>query len=123
MKFLCDVHIAYKLKNFFLAQGFEALHVNELLNKSDTCDGDIGDYADKEGCILITKDFDFVDFYYLRQSPKKIIKINLGNIATDELIVILMDVLPFIQKVLHRTHFLIELNKDGIYTIDQNQQQ
>ncbi|MDQ6609658.1 MAG: DUF5615 family PIN-like protein [Bacteroidota bacterium] len=73
MKFLCDVQIAYKIKTFFRSQGFEALHVNDILNKSETSDSEICNFADKEGYTLLTKDYDFIDTYYLRQSPKKLI--------------------------------------------------
>jgi predicted nuclease of predicted toxin-antitoxin system len=84
MKFLCDVHIPYKLRNFLRGQGYAATHVNELPGKSETTDQSICSYADNEGCILITKDLDFIDSYYLKVSPKKIVKINLGNIVTNE---------------------------------------
>src|ERR1051325_11750213 len=105
MKFLCDVHISYKIKKFLSAQNHIAIHVNELPEKSETEDEDICRYVDSENCILITKDADFIDSYYLKQTPKKIIKINLGNIATSELIQILSEVLPLLEKVLQRERF------------------
>jgi predicted nuclease of predicted toxin-antitoxin system len=119
MKFLCDVHISYKVQKFLSDQGHAAFHVNELPRKWDTKDKEICLFTDAEDCIVITKDADFVDFYYIRQSPKKLIKINLGNIATSELIRLLSEVLPLLQKLLSRKRFLVEVDKDGTYTIDQ----
>lgn len=119
MRFLCDVHISYKVKNFLLRQGHEATHVNELPEKSETNDVLICRYADKANCVLITKDADFVDFYYIKQSPKRVLKINLGNVATSELIQMIAGVLPFIENLLHRERFLIEIDKDGTYTVDE----
>lgn len=52
---------------------------------------------------------------------QKIIKINLGNISTYELIQILSDLLPLLEKVLHRERFLIGVDKDGTYTVDQSE--
>lgn len=77
MKFLCDVYISYKLKNFLQQQGYEALHVNQLLQQSQTSGAAICTYADANDLIVINKDFDFVDFYLVRKTPKKLIKINL----------------------------------------------
>ncbi|MBN1187175.1 MAG: DUF5615 family PIN-like protein [Bacteroidales bacterium] len=63
MKFLCDVHISYKVVAFIKSLGFEAIHVNEILDKSETKDSDIIAYADKNDFIIITKDADFRDTF------------------------------------------------------------
>lgn len=119
MRFLCDVHISYKVQKFLSAQGHIAFHVNEMQNKWLTKDRDVCRFADEEDCIVITKDADFVDFYFIKQSPKKLIKINLGNIATSELLLLLAELLPQLQKILHRERFLVEVDKDGTFSIDQ----
>jgi predicted nuclease of predicted toxin-antitoxin system len=41
MKFLCDVHISYKLVNRLILLGFECIHVNNILNKWNTTDNEI----------------------------------------------------------------------------------
>ncbi|MBD0276710.1 MAG: DUF5615 family PIN-like protein [Flavisolibacter sp.] len=71
MKFLCDVHISYKLRNFLQQQGYEALHVNQIL-QSQTEDMDICSYADVNDLIVVTKDFDFVDSYYIQKNTQKV---------------------------------------------------
>lgn len=38
MKFLCDVHISYKLVNFLNSQGYSTDHVNSILEGSKTKD-------------------------------------------------------------------------------------
>lgn len=73
MKVLCDVHIAYRLVRFLQDQGVEAVHVNRILSQSETPDEDISDYADKHDYIVVTKDSDFRDSYFLRNTPKKLI--------------------------------------------------
>ncbi len=118
MKFLCDVHISYKLATFLRSLGFETIHVNEILNKSETKDSDICMYADQNDLIVITKDADFRDSYFIRHSPKKLIKINLGNIPNKELEIIIKDNINSIQKLYSRTNFLLEVGKDNINLIE-----
>lgn len=114
MKFLCDVHISYKLVAHLKSLGFETIHVNEILDKSETKDSDICRFADKNNLILITKDADFRDSYFIRLTPKKLIKINLGNIPNTELKSILSDHINTIQKLNSRPNFLLEIDKGDI---------
>ena len=41
MKFLCDVHISYKLVKYLQQSDNMAIHVNEILDKWFTKDSDI----------------------------------------------------------------------------------
>ncbi len=66
--------------------GHTAEHINSILDKWHTKDQDIARYVDKHGFILITKDQDFRNSYLLNHTPKKLIKINLGNISNKELL-------------------------------------
>lgn len=115
MKFLCDVHISYKIVSHLTSHGFNTIHVNEILEKSATKDSDICKYADENDLIVLTKDSDFRDSYFIKQTPKKLIKINLGNISNQELKNILSANLASIQKISTRKHFLLEIDKDNIY--------
>jgi len=89
MKFLCDVHISYKIANYLISLGFETIHVNTILQKWNTTDSEICKYADLHNLIIISKDSDFRDSFFVSRTPKKLIKINLGNISNQELIDIL----------------------------------
>ena len=59
MKVICDVHLPYRLVNFFISKGIHAFHVNSILEKWNTKDADLSWYADAEDRMLITKDSDF----------------------------------------------------------------
>jgi predicted nuclease of predicted toxin-antitoxin system len=63
MKFLCDVHIPYKLVKHLRLKGFEVFHVNEILDKWITTDSKICFFADENDLIVITKDSDFRNSY------------------------------------------------------------
>lgn len=114
MKFLCDVHISYKLVNFINSIGFEAIHVNQILDKSRTKDKDICAYADKFNYVVITKDSDFKYSHLLHKTPKKLIKINLGNVSNSKLTTIFSGKLDLLQNLSKSYKFLLEIGLDNI---------
>ncbi|HKJ43587.1 MAG TPA: DUF5615 family PIN-like protein [Sunxiuqinia sp.] len=118
MKFLCDVHISYQLCTRLKSMGFETTHVNEILDRSETKDSDICKYADQNDLIVVTKDSDFRNSYFIKQTPKKLVKINLGNIPNQELITIFTDNIRAIQKLYLRQNFLLEIDQDNINLIE-----
>lgn len=120
MKFLCDVHISYKVVNFLTGLGYETVHVNQILNKWNTRDKDICRYADSNGLIVITKDYDFRDSFFLKNTPEKLIKINLGNISTSELIKSISDILDAIDRLNSNTSFMIEIGKGNTTFTDKS---
>lgn len=111
MKFLCDVHISYKVVKFLSESGYETVHVNTILDKWHTKDKDICKYADANELIIITKDYDFRDSFFLQKTPKKLIKVNLGNISNDELIKFLSDIFSALEKLNNNSSFLVEIGK------------
>jgi len=58
------------------------------------------------------KDSDFWNSYFIKQTPKKLIKINLGNIPNHELITIFAENIHAIQKLDSKPNFLLEIDKD-----------
>jgi len=120
MKFLCDVHISFKIQKLLVSLGFEAIHVNDILDKWYTSDKDICSYADLNDMIVITKDSDFRDSFFIKQTPKKLVKINLGNISNQELTKILSENIVAIQKLNSKDFFLIEIDKEIITYISED---
>jgi predicted nuclease of predicted toxin-antitoxin system len=118
MKIICDVHISFKVTNFLNQEGFEAVHVNHILDGDVTKDQKIADYADKNEYAILTKDMDFQHSHFIKSSPKKLIKINLGNISTKILIEILASQIETIKEIFVKQQFLIEIDKDFIRIID-----
>jgi predicted nuclease of predicted toxin-antitoxin system len=86
MKFLLDVHIPRALKFFLDWKGFEAIHVKDILNGVNTKDKDISIFADTNDMVLITKDNDFKNSFFVHKKPRKIIRIALGNCSNEALI-------------------------------------
>jgi len=111
MKFLCDVHISYKIVKYLRSLEFEAIHVNEVLDKWHTKDGDISTYADENDLIVLTKDTDFRNSFLISNTPKKLVKVNLGNLSTSILIDVISENLQAIQKLNSSGGFMIELDQ------------
>ncbi len=111
MKFLCDVHVSYKLVKYLRALSIETSHVNEILNKWHTTDKDICSYADKIDLIVITKDADFRNSFLINNTPKKLVKVNLGNISTRVFIEVISNNLDAIKTLNSSGGFMIELGK------------
>jgi len=118
VKFLCDVHISIKLAKRIAQLGHTAEHINNILDKWHTKDEDIANYVDKLDLILITKDQDFRNSYLLNRKPKKLIKINLGNISNQELRQIFDTHIEKIEAIQQNNDsFMIEINKTDIWII------
>ncbi len=114
MKFLCDVHISFKLVRHLRSLGYEVFHVNEILDAWFSSDSLISKFADDNDLIVITKDSDFRNSFYINNSPKKLIKINLGNISNELLIQVITDNLEHFKKLNNSQVFIVEVDKTSI---------
>jgi predicted nuclease of predicted toxin-antitoxin system len=85
MNFLIDAHLPRRLCRVLESYGHVAIHTLDLPQQNETDDRDIMQYADTHDCIVTTKDADFVDAFYLRQTPRKLWLISTGNISNPEL--------------------------------------
>lgn len=54
-------------------------------NQNYTSDNEILDFADDNNCVVMSKDSDFVDSFYLQNRPKKLLLISTGNIKNSDL--------------------------------------
>jgi len=70
MKILCDVPISFKLFTFLRSRKIEATHVNTILNSFYSADKAIAAYADHYDMIVITKDVDFRNSYFIKKTPQ-----------------------------------------------------
>jgi predicted nuclease of predicted toxin-antitoxin system len=119
MNFLIDVHLSISLSKFLDRQNnCSSVHVNQILQKWNTTDKDISNYADDNNLAVITKDNDFKNSHFISKSPQKIIRIALGNISNAELIELFAKYLPFILTLSTNKTFYIEISKEQLTIID-----
>jgi len=117
MKILCDVHLPKRLVSFLIKEGIEAIHGSSILDGWTTKDHDFSIYADENEFIFVTKDADFRDSHFLNGSPRKLIKIDLGNISNDELISIFGMNLKLFQKVFTNNIAYVEISRYSVRSL------
>jgi predicted nuclease of predicted toxin-antitoxin system len=85
MKFIVDAQLPYGLKTFLSSQGHDAIHTDDLPLKAETPDSAINDISKTQERIVITKDADFLDSYYIKNIPPRLLLITTGNIVNKQL--------------------------------------
>lgn len=115
MRFLCDVHIPLRLSNYLNACGHHSEHVNAMPERWHTSDAEIRSYADANGLTVISKDKDFRNTHLLLQSPRKFIRVCLGNLSNDALASIFERVLPVLERLDSESHsYMVEVYPDAL---------
>ncbi|MDZ4846124.1 MAG: DUF5615 family PIN-like protein [Chitinophagales bacterium] len=112
IKALCDVHISYKIVKFLNERGIPATHVNDLPDKWHTKDNVVCQYADMHDLTGITKDEDFRNTHFVQGTPKRLIRITLGNISNVEWIKILDEHLLVIMHKMDAGKCYFEIGKN-----------
>lgn len=85
MKFVVDAQLPDRLAQWLRSRGHDVIHTTELPAGNRTPDSTISALADLEGRVVITKDSDFPESFFLRGSPGKLLLISTGNIPNAEL--------------------------------------
>ena len=84
MKFLVDAQLPPALAMWLRGKGLEAVHAEDV-GLRDNDDIDIRKYADANGCIVVTKDRDFVASPLIGVPPP-ILWVRTGNAPTRVII-------------------------------------
>jgi len=113
MKFFVDAQLPYQLCQLLKVKGHDVKHTDDLPTKERTLDSVIRKLVQKEKRILITKDSDFANSFYLQRSPKKLLMITTGNIKNKELFALVENNIDQIVKMF-KIYDLIEVDNYGI---------
>ncbi len=89
MKILVDQNISYKLKALNKTSKFEFIHVSDV-NLKGKSDIEIWNYSKNNNLTILTFDNDFYNLSVLNQSLPKIILLQVGNCATNNIIALLL---------------------------------
>jgi predicted nuclease of predicted toxin-antitoxin system len=85
MRFLIDAHLPRRLARLLEERGHQAIHTLDFPQRNKTTDRELMEYADANDFVVVTKDADFVDSFYLKNSPMKLWLISTGNITIKNL--------------------------------------
>ncbi len=113
MKFLVDAQLPRRLAREISSLGGDALHTLDLARQNRTTDKEIRDLVAQENRIVVSKDVDFVDSFFLYRKPARLLFISTGNIPNDELVALLRGNWPKILTMFSQGDF-IELSRTAL---------
>ena len=109
MKFLVDAQLPYRLSQLLRERGFDSIHTDDLPDKERTSDEEIRTISHKENRIVITKDDDFLDSFFVRSVPRQLLLVTTGNIKNKKLYELFSKNFDAMIKMFEEYNF-IELN-------------
>jgi predicted nuclease of predicted toxin-antitoxin system len=113
MNFLVDAQLPRRLANRLREAGHDARHTLELPRRNRTTDAEIIEIATREQRVVVTKDADFVNTFFLAGQPFKLLLISAGNISNADLERLLIPQIPSIVSAF-QTHDYIELTPSAL---------
>ena len=69
MKFIVDAQLPREIAWILKNKGFDAIHTDDLPDQEKTTDNQIREISVKENRVVISKDSDFIDSYYVKRIP------------------------------------------------------
>lgn len=113
MRFLVDAQLPRRLARLLAAANHDAVHTLDLPLRNLTPDDEILDLCAREDRVLITKDLEFADSFFLRRNPARLLLVLTGNISNKELEGLLQANLARIVAAFD-SGALIELDRYGL---------
>ena len=96
------------------ALGEPCTHAIELGNQPT--DETLWRHAQREGCVILTKDVDFFNKLAMQGAPPKVVWIRTGNMRRTELVAFLAHQWPRIRRLLDHAD-LVEVHRDRLESI------
>lgn len=109
MKFIIDAQLPFRLSQLLKEKGHDVIHTNDLPDKERTNDIEIKKIAQQEKRIVVTKDVDFLNSFYLHNNPARLLVITTGNIKNKKLFELILNNLKRIEELFDECN-LVELN-------------
>jgi predicted nuclease of predicted toxin-antitoxin system len=110
MKFLIDAQLPRRLARHLEHAGHDALHTLDLPSGNRTPDTEIIGVALREQRVVVIKDADFVNSFWLERRPPKLLLISTGNVTNVDLEALFLPQLDTLVE-LFTVHDLVELTR------------
>ncbi len=110
MKFLIDAQLPRRLVYHLKDAGCEAVHTLDLPRANRTPDSEILEISVREQQVVVTKDADFVNSFWVSRHPSKLLLVSTGNITNTELDALLLPQIHLLIE-LFAIHDFIELTR------------
>ena len=106
MKFLVDAQLPRRVCAWLRDSGHDATHTLDLPKGNRTTDVELIDIADHENRVVITKDVDFVQSFFVLGRPRRLLLIATGNVSNAVLAQTLKTSLPQVTLALETACFV-----------------
>ncbi len=113
MKFLVDAQLPKEIAWILKNKGFDAIHTDDLPDKEKTTDNQIREISVNESRVVISKDSDFIDSYFVNRIPPRLIIITTGNIRNKALFSLFSNNIDRLIELLGSCN-LVEMDNDEI---------
>jgi predicted nuclease of predicted toxin-antitoxin system len=117
MNFLIDAQLPRRLARWLSDQGHDALHTLDPPAGNRTQDAEIIALVAQDDRIVVTKDDDFVQSFWVHDQPQRLLLISTGNIANADLERLIADNLSAIVYALGANRF-VELTRTTLVIHD-----
>ncbi len=88
LRFIVDTQLPGALATYLSSQGFDAIHTTFYPEGHLLKDREIREKAVAENRIIITKDSDFFDYFFVKGAPPSILLLKVGNCSNRQLLAI-----------------------------------
>lgn len=113
MKFLIDAQLPRRLAKHLKSAGYDAVHTLDLPDGNRTPDSEIASLSVQEQRVVVTKDADFVNSFWLVRRPPKLLLVSTGNITNKELEALFLPQVVSLANAF-TTHDFIELTRSKL---------
>lgn len=102
------------LATYLRWKGFDAVHTTHFPDGHLLQDAAIRKIALTEARIIVTKDVDFPDQFFLKGPPPRIVHLQLGNIRNRDLTAFLENRWVAIQELLRQDSGMVVVSRDQL---------
>jgi len=106
MRLLVDAQLPRRLCSHLRLYGHDVMHTLDLPSGNRTTDAEIIQIADREERIVVTKDEDFVQSFWLKKQPQRLLLIATGNIGSAELAQLTCSALPAVVTAFATSRYI-----------------
>ncbi len=114
MKFIVDTQLPPRLASYLRSKGYDSVHTTDFDHGHLLTDKDIILIATTQNRTVITKDSDFLNHFFLRGAPPKVLLLQVGNIRNADLFHLFDMHLDKVIAVFKEGSELVIFDRDGI---------
>lgn len=89
LRFIVDTQLPGALTAYLSREGFDAIHTTFYPEGHLLKDREVRERATSENRIIVTKDSDFFDYFFVKGAPPRILLLKVGNCSNRQLLAVI----------------------------------